>query len=37
LGGGEDWLEIVNPTRTKPLHGIKIVPLDREQLRWAEF
>jgi hypothetical protein len=36
--GGVEWLEVVHPTRTKPLDALRIRPGDRsrlEQLRWG--
>lgn len=34
---GDQWIEVVNPTRTKPLAAILIAPLDRERLREVTF
>lgn len=31
--GGLEWIEILNPTRTRPLVALRITPLDREALR----
>lgn len=36
--GGIEWLEVIRPTRTKPLHGLRILPRDREllaRLNWS--
>ena len=30
--GGAEWVEVVHPTRTRPLDCLRIVPLDRERL-----
>jgi hypothetical protein len=30
--GGMEWIEVVRPTRTRPLDCLRIVPLDRERL-----
>jgi hypothetical protein len=35
--GCVEWIELVNPTRTKPLHALRIVPLDRTRLSGVEF
>ncbi|MCW3014458.1 MAG: hypothetical protein JWO02_1550 [Solirubrobacterales bacterium] len=35
--GGDEWIEVVNPTRTRPLHAVRIVPLDRHRLRFEQF
>jgi hypothetical protein len=37
--GGVEWLEVVHPTRTRPLDALRIWPGDRsrlEQLRWGQ-
>jgi predicted nucleotidyltransferase len=36
--GGVEWLEVVHPTKTRPLDCLRIVPLDKaklEQARWG--
>jgi hypothetical protein len=36
--GGVEWLEVVHPTRTRPLETLRIVPLDRQlldQTHWS--
>ncbi|HEY1687638.1 MAG TPA: hypothetical protein VGF95_02125 [Solirubrobacteraceae bacterium] len=35
--GGEEWIDVVNPTQTRALHAMLIVPLDRDRLRHEEF
>ena len=35
--GGAEWLEVVHPTRTRPLDCLRIVPLDRQQLDQAAW
>ena len=35
--GGQEWIEIINPTRTRPLHAVRIVPLDRSRLTSVSF
>jgi hypothetical protein len=35
--GGTEWLEVVHPTRTRPLDCLRIVPLDRRQLDQAAW
>jgi predicted nucleotidyltransferase len=33
--GGEEWIEVVHPTRTRPLDCLRIVPVDKEKLKRA--
>jgi hypothetical protein len=33
--GGVEWLEVVHPTRTRPLDALRVVPRDRELLARA--
>lgn len=35
--GGVEWLEVVRPTKTQPLHCMRIVPLDRTKLDQAAW
>lgn len=35
--GGVEWLEVVHPTRTKPLECLRIVPLDSKKLSDARW
>lgn len=35
--GGVEWIEVVHPTRTRPLDCLRIVPLDRERLDRAAW
>lgn len=37
LHGGQDWLEVVHPTRTKPLRALRIIPQDHEVLADLPF
>jgi hypothetical protein len=30
--GGIEWLEVVHPTKTRPLDCLRIVPLDKDKL-----
>ena len=35
--GGVEWLEVVHPTRTRPLDALRIIPRDRELLERAAW
>lgn len=35
--GGVEWLEVVRPTRTKPLDCLRIVPIDKAKLEKARW
>jgi hypothetical protein len=35
--GGEEWIEVVHPTRTRPLDCLRIVPLDARKLAPSRF
>jgi hypothetical protein len=35
--GGVEWLEVVHPTRSRPLHSLRILPRDRQALRRARM
>jgi hypothetical protein len=35
--GGQEWIEVVNPTRTRPMHALRITPLDHQGLRHEQL